>query len=190
MDVIIRNAFELEELEDKIATLIGRYDLDQVLAALRQESEKLKPFMIAGASLFAIRFALPTIVRGKEIMHLSWEQLAPIVNLSNHYLLADPVSFQPPIEDSYRGSTLIPIFLRIAGNQFPYDFDAFGQWARSLILFNDLPLQLKGRRGIQNFDFNTEFQRITGVSLRDFIDVGFTAYTAAFFHIGFTGGYF
>ena len=83
-----------------------------------------------------------------------------MAHLVTIYLLADPVSFNPPVEDSYHGSTLIPIILRHAGNQFAYEMSFFGQYARSLKLFRDIPRQLRGRSEAARFDFDEPFWRL------------------------------
>jgi hypothetical protein len=189
MEATIRNTHELDELETRIATAMGRLDFDTVLLGVRQAQDRLIPFSTAGIALFAARYSRPPIVRG-QFEGLSWEQLAPIAHLITQYLLADPVSFEPPIEDSYHGSTIIPVLMRLIGNQALYALEPFGQYSRTLILFDELPRQLAGRTEIPEFDFGSKFHALSGVSLIDFIVVGLIAYFAALSNVGFTAGYF
>jgi hypothetical protein len=121
---------------------------------------------------------------------MTWSELSSIAHLVIQYLIADPVSFEPAIEDNYRDSTLIPVILRSVGNQFPYNIPFFGQYARSLKLFHHIPQQLRGHPNIPKFDFDAAFQKLTGVSLVDFIVVGYGAFAAANSNHGFTGGWF
>jgi hypothetical protein len=190
MEVRIRNERELLEWEARIGSVLARHDLDYVLGGIRQSLDKLEPFTAAGIALFAIRYSLPPIARGTKLYEMPWGELAPIAHLVIQYLIADPVSFEPAVEDDYRNSTLIPIILRTVGNQFPYNVPFFGQYARSLMLFHHIPRQMRGRAGKPDFDFDTAFQSITGVSLVDFIDVGYAAFAAANGNHGFTGGWF
>jgi hypothetical protein len=190
MEIRIRNEGELQEWEARIGSVLGRHDLDYVLGGIRQSLDKLEPFTAAGISLFAIRYSLPPIVRSSKLYEMPWSELAPIAHLVIQYLIADPVSFEPAVEDDYGDSTLIPIILRSVGNQFPYNVPFFGQYGRSLKLFHHIPQQLRGRANKLNFDFDSAFQKLTGVALMDFITVGYAAFAAANGSHGFTGGWF
>jgi hypothetical protein len=190
MGIRIRNERELQEWENRIGSVLKRYDLDYVLGGVRQWFDKLEPFTAAGISLFAIRYSRPPIARSSKLYEMTWSELSSIAHLVIQYLIADPVSFEPAIEDNYRDSTLIPVILRGVGNQFPYNIPFFGQYARSLKLFHHIPQQLRGRSNIPEFDFDAAFQKITGVTLVDFILVGYGAFAAANSKHGFTGGWF
>src|SRR5438045_2683329 len=106
MEIRIRNESELLEREILIGSVLGRHDLDFVLGGIRHSLHKLEPFVAAGIALFAIRYALPPISRSSKLYEMSWAELAPIAHLVAEYLIADPVSFEPSVEDNYRGSTL------------------------------------------------------------------------------------
>jgi hypothetical protein len=190
MEIRIRNERELQEWDARIGSILQRHELNYVLAGIRQLPKEMWSFTAAGVALFAIRYSLPSIVRGAKVEAMPWGELAPIANLVTQYLLADPVSFDPPVENEYRGSTLIPLMLRQAGNQFIYNIDLFGQYARSLKLFHLIPQQLRGRRNIPEFDFDAAFQEITRVPLVDFIDTGYATFAAALLNPGFSGGWF
>ena len=186
----IKNKGDLQELEMRIGMALGRFDLPQVLMALELLQDEFESFVIAGMTLFAVRYASPRITRSEAIEQLERDQLAPLAHLEKMYLLADPVSFEPPVQDVFHGSTIIPIILRTVGNQFVYDVSFFGQYARSLKLFRDIPIQLKSRAGIPVFDLEDSFQKINKVPVSQFIDIGFTAYAAAIGRKRFTGDYF
>lgn len=190
MGIKIRNERELKEWEARIGGVLSRFDLDYVLAGVRRSLDKLESFTAAGIALFAIRYSLPPIARGNMLYEMPWEELAPVAHLVIQYLLADPVSFEPAVVNDYHDSTMIPIILRTVGNQFPYNIPFFGQWGRSLKLFHYMPQRLQGRIDIPDFDLDSSFQKINGVSLLDFITVGYGAFVAARSHIGFTGGWF
>lgn len=190
MEIEIRNERQLTEWENRIGTLLQRHELDYVLGGVRQSLKDLYKFTAAGISLFAIRYSLPPIARPDEMRIMPWSELAPMANLVTQYLITDPATFDPPpAEDHYHDSTLIPIVLRLAGNQFPYDVAFFGQYARALKLFHFIPQQL-GRSVPQYFDVDTEFQHLTGISLVDFIHVGYGSFAVATSKSAFTGGWF
>jgi hypothetical protein len=186
----IRNERELQEWEARIGSVLGRVELDYAIGGVRQSLDKLEPFTAAGITLFALRFSLPPIARSSQLQVMPWSELAPIAHLVIQYLIADPFAFEPAIEDNYRDSTLIPVILRTVGNQFPYDIPFFGQYGRSLKLFHHIPQQLLGRPNIPKFDFDAAFQEMRGVSLIDFIVVGYAAFAAANKSHAFTGGWF
>src|SRR5436190_15773765 len=169
MEIEIRNERELTEWETRIGELLQRHELDYVLGGIRQCLTKLNAFDAAGIALFAIRYSLPPIARPHELRTMAWSELAPLANLITQYLISDPATFDPPAEDSYHGSTLIPIVLRSAGNQFPFDVPFFGQYARALKLFHRIPNELGRSEGHQDFDIDAAFQKLTGISLVDFI---------------------
>jgi hypothetical protein len=81
---------ELQTLEEQIQRFIQRYPLDQVLVGLKHAPSTVEPFMIGGASLFAIRYC-PVGDRTRKMSILSWQTLAPFVDLVTRYLIADPL---------------------------------------------------------------------------------------------------
>lgn len=190
----IRNAQELERLEKRIKIQMRRYEVDDILLGLRNTprsvQDKLQPFMIAGTALFAIRYALcPAQIKSSK-RPLHWNQLGPLINLVNNYLLAEPVSFEPPIENEYHGSVIIPIFLRIAANQFSYIDNHFGQNARTLKLLHNIPKKVNSISKTKKFDIEAKFSALNGVSLVDFIDVGTVILAASISSGAFMGAYF
>jgi len=186
----VQSIEDINRLEGIINSLLQQYSLDEVIVGLRQSQQKLLPFTIAGISLFAIRFALPPIARKDNATGIEWDNLRQIAHFVMQYLLADPVSFTPPAENTYHDSTAVPILLRTIGNQFPYDFTIWGQYGRSQILYHDLLQQLTRRTDIPQFDIESAFQKIAHIPLMDYIDVGFVAFVAAQAEIAFTGWYF
>jgi hypothetical protein len=190
MEIEIRNQRELTEWEERIGALLQRHELDYVLGGVRQSLTKLNAFTAAGIALFAIRYSLPPVARPPEMQFMQWTELAPLANLVTQYLIADPVTFDNHGEDHYHGSTLIPIVLRLAGNQFPYDVSFFGQYARALKLFHYIP-QILGPTSVrQHFDIDAAFQKLTGIRVTDFIEVGYGAFAVATSKSAFTGGWF
>jgi hypothetical protein len=190
MEIEIRNERQLTEWENHIGFLLQRHDLDYVLGGVRASLDKLKPFDAAGISLFAIRFSLPPIARPHDMRVMPWSELAPLANIITQYLISDPITFDRPANDTYQDSTIIPLFLRFAGNQFPFDVTFFGQYARALKLFYYIPRELRARRKGQVFDLESAFENIAGISLRAFIDVGYGCLAVATSKSGFTGGWF
>jgi hypothetical protein len=61
--VNIKNKGDLEELNTRIGMALGRFDLPQVLMGLEQLEDEFEQFVIAGMSLFAVRYASPRIAR-------------------------------------------------------------------------------------------------------------------------------
>lgn len=116
---------------------------------------------------------------------LTWHKLAPIVHEITQFLLADPVGFDEIVPNS-----LLSVLLRVVGNQFPFKDDRFGQQARSLILYIDLPKQLAGQKHVPAFDFAAAFERINMVSVSDFIDIGFVVFAGAHANCSFSRDYF
>ena len=190
MEIEIHNERELAEWETRIGALFQRLELDYVLGGIRQGLTKLNGFAAAGIALFAIRYSLPPIARPHELRTMPWGELAPLTNLVMQYLITDPATFDPPADDQYHGSTLIPIILRTAANQFPFDVSFWGQYARALKLFHYIPNEMRRTRERQTFDIGAAFEKINGVTLLDFIDVGYGSFAVATNNSAFTGGWF
>jgi hypothetical protein len=189
----VNNLVDLQNLEARIRQKIQQHELDDFLGTLLLSRQRFNPFVIAGMTLFGIRFALPPIKRYASVKHIPFEEFNLIAHLVTEYLLADPSSFQPPIKSTYHGSVLIPVVLRHVGNQFPFNETFWGQGGRSIYLFKEIPkaLKLKGNK----FDLNAAFSKHYGVSLDDFISVSYVAFSAANANrnkgqVGFSGGYF
>ena len=89
--------YDLEVVENKIRLMIQQHDLENVLLGLRQASDELEPFMIAGITLFAIRHCTAGH-RTPTYQALEWSRLAPLADLVTQYLLTDPLTFDPTIQ--------------------------------------------------------------------------------------------
>lgn len=179
---------ELLALEDRIRMALQQHTLDGVLRGLWNAAKPdrfPKPFMVAGTVLFALRYCAPAFRSMRATEPLSMPVLVPILDLVAQFLLSDPIGFDETVPNS-----LLSILLRTVGNQFPYETDPFGQQARSLILYVDLPKELASRKKKPVFDFAAAFERTNGVSMQDFVDVGFTAFAAAHSNRSFARDYF
>jgi hypothetical protein len=192
-DMEVNNLVDLQNLEARIRQKIQQHELDDFLGTLLLSRPRFNPFVIAGMTLFGIRFALPPIKRYASVKHIPPEEFNLIAHLVTEYLLADPSSFLPSIKSTYHGSVLTPVVLRHVGNQFPFNETFWGQGGRSIYLFKEIPktLKLKGNK----FDLNAAFSKLYGVSLEDFISVSYVAFSAANANrnkgqVGFSGGYF
>jgi hypothetical protein len=189
----VNNLVDLQNLEARIRQQIQQHDLDDFLGTLLLSRTQFKPFVIAGMTLFGIRFALPPIKRYASVKHIPPGEFNSIAHCVTEYLLADPSPFSPQLKSTYHGSTLIPIVLRHVGNQFPFNETFWGQGGRSIYLFKEIPKTLKLKNN--KFDLNFVFTKHYGVSLDDFISVSYVAFSAANANrargrVGFSGGYF
>jgi hypothetical protein len=189
----LNSLLDLQNLEARIRQKIKQYELDDFLGTLLLSSGKLQPFVIAGMALFGIRFALPPIKRYASVKYIPANEFNLITDWVTQYLLADPTSFYPPVEDKYHDSTLIPIILRHVGYQFPFAQTFWGQAGRSFYLFKEIPNTLKIRKN--RFDLHAAFSKLYGVTLDDFLAVGYVAFSAANANrnegrVGFSRGYF
>lgn len=179
---------DLRALEDRIHAALMPHSLDSILRGLWNTATpigKSAPFMIAGTVMFAVRFCAPAYRTMRVETPLTWSKLFPIVDMVTQFLLADPVGLDTSVSDS-----LLSILLRITGNQFPYSSDISGCQARSLLLYVDLPIELSGQKRVPAFDFAAAFERINGIKVQDFVDVGFVAFAAARSNRSFTRDYF
>lgn len=147
--------------------------------------------MIAGAAMFALRYCRPRTFQ-KTYKPLPDSELVPFMRPVIDYLLADPLPFDKTIEEDYYEANPVFTFLRVVASQFPYNVGYYGQYARSLILYEELPPKLAGCPDVPQFDLPAEFQSLNGVSLTDFVKVGFVAWAAARStkHLGFSRTYF
>jgi hypothetical protein len=134
--------------------------------------------MIAGAAMFALRYSpiRPFRVRYRPLPDAD---LVRILRMVNDYLLADPLSFDETMAREYRDANPSFTFVRFVASQYVYDVRYFGQYARSLILYEELPPTIAARLDIPHFDFVAAFETLNGIPLRDFIRAGFLAWAAA-----------
>ena len=198
-EVNINSLEDLRAKEDQIRRMLQRCRLDSVLLGLRRAGEldsigryppiQLHPFMIAGAAMFALRYCPPRTFR-KHYRTLPESELVPLIRTVNEYLLADPLSFDSTIQQEYYHANPAFTFLRLVASQFPFQVSPYGQYARSLVLYEDLPPALAARSDIPPFDFAAAFEALNGVALTDFIKVGWIAWVAARSHLGFARDYF
>ena len=182
----INNQTYLDNLEAKIRIELGRYDLDEMLVSVQCYTGKKLDFVLAGVSLFSIRYAHPPIRRHNKLLGIPIGRFEYVCKLVTQYLLADPYGFDPTAINEYRGSNLIPLLLRLTGNQFNFNMDYWWQYARTLHLYSETSDQLRFSGDSQNFDVDLSFEKINKVSIRDFIRVGFLAKDLT----KLTGGYF
>ena len=190
----VRNAGDLWTLEQEIKSLLSKYDLDTALWTLGQRRELLNgdlpdetAFIIAGFAMFALRFCTPPIMRNSRSISMEEGDFRAAKGLVSKYLLADPISFSASPQNN---SPFTSTMLRLVGNQFTFSVTFWGQPARALHMFSEIPKRLSNKRELKSFDFNGSFQDLNGVSLDDFALIGTASYAAANSSIGFTGGWF
>ena len=172
----INSLAELEKLELTIQSVFGNLKLGDVLHSLyllKKSSPELPPFMIGGVALFAIRFCPPS----KTSQPIKNYDIRNIVNISNEYYLADPITFDKDLHDKFINENPVFMLLRVVSSQFPFEPGLFSEFSRPELLFHEIPQQLKNLRDIPEFDFDSKFKAITGVSVIDFITIGFVIYS-------------
>jgi len=179
----------LQRLEKHIKQLIHQFKLEEVLIGLQQGLDIVPDFILGGTALFAIRHCKPSQM-GPNYRAIQWVALDRLTNLVAQFQLADPLGFDQNIQENYYNSNPVLTLLRIFGNQAPYSIVFFGQHARPLLLFQEIPKQIVESKRVAAFDLESSFQQISGVSLTDFINVGYVSFVAAHSNPGFTRGYF
>lgn len=185
----IRNFNDFSQLKDTICSSFNKYKLEHILAGLRETSDRLEPFIIAGVTNFAVRYC-PVGKPTNKIQSLPWHYLKPLADLVAEYLLADPITFDRQELENFHSSNPVFVLLRHVGNQFPYRVSLYGQYARSMMLYYEIPSILEKENPANFFDIKKNFERLTQCSLLNFIKVGVVAFSAAKSSIGFTRGYF
>jgi hypothetical protein len=174
----INSLADLDNLEAHIAKIFGKLKLGDVLHSLyllKKDWPEIKPFMVAGVSLFAVRFCTPS----NPFQSLNNCNIRFLIDLYKKYYFADPITFDKDLYDDFMNSN--PVFpkLRLGNSQFPFKPGRFSQFSRPFWLFYEIPRQLQGLPGIPPFDFESNFQAITGVSVLDFITTAFVVSAAA-----------
>ncbi len=172
----INSLAELEKLELTIQSVFGNLKLGDVLHSLyllKKSSPELPPFMIGGVALLAIRFCPPS----KTSQLIKNYDIRNIVNISNEYYLADPITFDKDLHDKFINENPVLMLLRVVSSQFPFEPGLFSEFSRPELLFHEIPQQLKNLPGIPEFDLDSKFQAINGVSVIDFITIGFVIYS-------------
>lgn len=163
---------DLDKLDLKIRQEISKYRLGDVLYSLYERKDSLRPFIAAGVALFAVRFSEPSIVN-QNIEPL--KNVQSIIELVTAYLLADPITFDQELENNFMGSNPAFVMLRLACSQFPFEVSEFSQFSRPILLYHEIPNSLVGKAGIPKFDIHKEFLILNGVSIHEFINIGFAA---------------
>ncbi len=172
----INSLAELENLELTIKSVLGNLKLGDVLHSLyllKKSSPELRPFMMGGAALFAIRFCPPS----KTSQLIKNYDIRKIVHISNEYYLADPITFDKDLHDKLIDENPVFMMLRVVSSQFPFEPGLFSKFSRPAVLFHEIPQELKNLPDIPEFDFDSKFKAITGVSVIDFITIGFVIFS-------------
>jgi hypothetical protein len=185
----VNSLAELEKLESTIEAVFRKLALGDILHSLhllKNRSPELRPFMIGGIALFAIRFCPPSkasrLIKNYDIRNL--------VNISNKYYLADPITFDNDLHDKFIDENPVFMMLRLVSSQFPFEPGLFSEFSRPALLFHEIPQQLQNLSGIPKFDFDSKFQAITGVSVIDFITIGFVISSASHGNFAVSQDYF
>jgi hypothetical protein len=179
----------LNKVGAQIEKAFGRLKLGDVLHSLyllRKSSPELRPFMVAGVALFAARFCPPS----KASQLIKKCDIRLLVDLSNKFYLADPITFDKELHDEFIESNPVFMILRLVSSQFPFEPGMFSEFSRPALLFHDIPQQLKGLTDIPQFDIENKFQAITGVSVLDFITTGFVISSASHGNFAVNQNYF
>lgn len=200
----MHTALDLRELESEIRRAVRQHSSDDILLCIRNALSDLKkenslghqffppeqggfpPFVAAGIAAFSILHSNPN----RDRPNFTWENLARLAGMVRNYLLADPISFDETIREEFEVSNPVFAMLRIFSSQAPFEVNLFGCHAQPLILFGKIAKEITNRKGVPEFNFDAEFQKVTGVSLEKFVDVGFVAWAASEGANGFTRGYF
>ncbi|MEM8675571.1 MAG: hypothetical protein AAGF83_17115 [Cyanobacteria bacterium P01_G01_bin.67] len=180
---------DLNRLEYKIQLALKGLKLGDALHSLyisKNNSTEIVPFTIAGFALLATRFCLPS----KASQTLKSYNIQNLINLSNSYFLADPITFDKELEEEFYNQNPIFMMLRSISSQFPFEPPLFGDFSRPFYLYHEIPKQLIGVEGIPDFDFESKFQKITGVSTVDFITLGFILHAVSDTSFTFSREYF
>ena len=200
-------ANKLDQLEKEIWSSMRRFSSVKVLLAVHQAikaSEEpnsavsqvftldeggFQPFIAAGISSFAIRFSNPNRYTDKEF---TLNDLTNLYNLVLDYLTADPITTNEEIDKEFHKSNPVFMMLRMVASQFPFQVNTFGFAAQSLLLFSEIPKEIENKKGIQRFGFSREFQKLTGLSVQDFVSCGFILWTGSCSKktVGLTRDYF
>jgi hypothetical protein len=160
---------DLDKLELKIRQKINKFRLGDVLYSLYGIKDRLPPFIAAGVALFAVRFSPPSLVK----QNLRLVNIQQIIKLVSDYLLADSITFYQEIHDNFIKSNPVFLILRVVYSQFPFNVSRFSQFSRPMLLYYEIPNSLSGQKGIPSFDLQKEFENLNGVSIPEFISVGF-----------------
>jgi hypothetical protein len=185
----INHRSELEKSESTIKSIFEKLKIGDVLNSLyilKKTHPELKPFMLGGISLFAIRFCSPS----KTSQLIKNYDIRTLVEISNNYYLNDPITFDKDLHDTFINENPIFMLLRVVSSQFPFEPGLFSKFSRPALLFHEIPQQLQNLPGIPKFDFDSKFQAITGVPVIDFVTVGFAISAASHGNFAVSQDYF
>lgn len=183
LELQIQSSFKKIKLGDALYSL---HSLKNQHSQLNATTPEFLPFLNAGAALFAIRFCTPSKVETT----IKYHDLRCLVNLTLKYLQADPITLDEELKNEFINSNPVFLMLRLVSHQFPFQPNIFGQFARPVILFDEIPRQLNDLPNIPKFDFAKKFQEISDVSLSDFINTGFCIYSFSSSHFSISRNYF
>jgi hypothetical protein len=174
---------DLDKLELKIRQKISKYRLGDVLYSLYEIKDSLHPSIAAEVALFAVRFSEPSIV-SQNIKQL--KNIQPVLELVTTYLGADPITFDQELYNKFSRSK--PGFLMLRGvyKHRPFNVSRFSQFSRPILLYHEIPNSLVGKEGIRQFDIHKKFLILNGVSIQEFINIGFAASAFAKYNFAFS----
>jgi len=179
---------KIDKIESNIIESVRRFSSAELLLAInrveKNRPEKNEgptdihsfPFIAAALASYAIRCSNPHRQEGRSISQADIKNLFDLVFA---FVSADPITFDEKIEDEFRASNPVLAILRIIANQFPFEVNLFGFIGQTLLLYDKLPKEIEGKKGIPQFDLANSFRDITGLSVRDFINIGFVAWTGS-----------
>ncbi len=142
-------------------------------------------FVAAGIASFAIRYSNPY----KNGPSLDWKAFSTIASLVSQFLLCDPIGFDDEIGQKFQDSNPTFLILRIIASQFGYHANPYTSYSQPLILYNEAAKQAEKENNLK-FDFHSEFQKVVGGKLHDFLIICFLSFAAAMSKNRFTRGYF
>lgn len=180
----------LDKKEEELKTLIGKYSSAGLLLGLSEIVRDYKSksssymffrdlpynillFISAGVANMAIRWSNP--FRGKTTP--TFRECRYIIDNVKTYLLLDPISFDESIKESFYQSHPALLLLRITGLQFTFNTSYWGQFARPYLIYQEIPKSMSKSEIYTTFDFEAGFREVYGVSLDDFIKIGFVAWS-------------
>jgi hypothetical protein len=179
---------DLARVQDRLVLNMRSFYLDDLLLGIREAEDKILSFVSAGLALFAVRFSSPR--RSGKTKPVRWSQLESSVELITSYLTTDPIAFDDDIRDEFYASNPVFMMLRVAASQFPFQVDIFARHAQPYVLYEELPEVISAWPATPDFDFHACFEQLNGVTLREFIDVGFVTWFAARARAGLTLRYY
>ena len=168
---------ELVQLEEKIRADLRRIPLGNVLRSLflmKQRNQELPEFLIAWASLFAIRFcrASDTDKTIKE------HDARNLISDTWTYCSSDPIVFDSTLKQEFVDQNPAFVMVRIASSQFSFSPGLYSQFARPALLFDEIPKQLNGEPGVPAFDFGRKFTSLNKMEVLEFVDIGFIVFSS------------